>query len=106
MVNEIGVDRSAQQKVRHHKALLQRFRASMSDRAKLSILSYMEQNPQWTPEELKIITNYFIRKYGLHNRYVPAVPKAAVDAVELHENAGGKVETNADAPGTQSPSGD
>ena len=103
-INENGVDRGAQQKVRHHKALIQRFRQSMRDRAKLTILAYMEGNPDWSPEALKLVVNGAIRKYDLHNRYVPAIPKAAVDGAVAHADAGGKVE-HADTPGTESPAG-
>lgn len=94
------MSRSDDQLERHKKALIERFRRSMHDRAKLAILTYMEQNPAWQPEELKIMTNYYIRKYALNNRYVPAVPKDAIDATFGKEEST-KVEPHADTAGTE-----
>jgi hypothetical protein len=86
------VNRSEEQQKRHKQAVVEKFMLSMRDNAKLAILSYMEQNPYWTPEELKTITNYYIRKYGLHNRYVASVPNQFADGLE------GKVEHGTDTP--------
>lgn len=67
----------------------------MMDKAKLAILSYMEQNPHWTPEELKIVINVYIRKYGLNNRYVPDRPRSELNAMVGEES---KVETKENDP--------
>jgi hypothetical protein len=90
------MNRSEEQKKQYQRALTEKFMFSMRDKAKLEILGYMEQNPFWTPEELKTIVNYYSRKYGLHNRYVASVPKQFADGLE------GKVENGTDTPGTQS----
>ena len=86
-----------------HKALVDKFRRSMHDKAKLAVLQYMEQHPQWSPEELKIVINLFLRKYGLNNRYVPPVTKAAVSKISEGES---KVEMNGtNDPGTDATAG-
>lgn len=95
------IDRSEQQRERHQRAMTQKFMRSMQDRAKLGIINYLQTNPHWTPEELKMVINVYIRKYALNNRYVPPVSQASVDAAELYGEES-KVETNVpDAGGTE-----
>jgi hypothetical protein len=102
--------RAEEQKERHVDAMTARFMKSMQDRAKLAIINYLQQNPHWTPEELKHVINIFTRKYALHNRYIPPVTKAALDAAAMYGNVGegNKVETidNTDAPRTETKTGD
>lgn len=84
--------RAARAEREAHIAKIALFKATMRDKAKLTVLQFMEQNPQWTPESLKEVLNYTLRKYGLHNRYIPFVPKQ-VDFSSGPSGEESKVET-------------
>jgi hypothetical protein len=46
-------------------------RKVLEDKAKEQIIKWATANPYWTPESLKFICNFFIKHYGLKNRYLP-----------------------------------
>lgn len=65
------VDRKEQQKHRHAVNLAARTKEGRRDLCKTAIVAWTFQNPDWTPEALRAVTNLFIRHYGLRNRYLP-----------------------------------
>jgi hypothetical protein len=47
------------------------YRKFMTDHAKVRIIQWVAANPQWTPEDMVVVCKYWIKHYGLKNRYLP-----------------------------------
>ena len=63
--------RKEQERKRYDRVLLHKYEESARDRVKLAIMSFAEQNPAWTPEDLIKFSKFMIRQFGLNNRYLP-----------------------------------
>lgn len=67
----------------------------MRDRVKVEIVTYLMQNPDWTPEGLKQHINFLIKQYGTGNRYSPRNVTPPVEGTEDGNTDTARVEGSA-----------
>jgi len=99
------VNHSEQQQQRHARTLAARYKESGRDMVRNRILQYVTVNPAWTPEDLMHMTRFFLRMYGLNNRYLPPDFKREEVVAEVEEKEDGTPDTGGIVPSVEIPSG-
>jgi hypothetical protein len=101
MTKHMTLEEKNQRRARHFsRAMQHRVEGSLRDKVKAHIVQYAVDNPDWTPEALKLRINQLLREYGLHNRYLPPEfkkPEEVPSAPDIQPNAAG-VEAAANQP--------
>ena len=87
------------QKQRHARTLAAKYKESGRDMVRNRILQYVTVNPAWTPEDLMHMTRFFLRMYGLNNRYLP--PDFKREEVAAVEEEDGKHDSGRVVPSSE-----